>query len=341
MNPPKPFDILSQLAKYGLEQKVFLSDPKAILGFSSHVAREAERALADPALLHGQRVEAMFEALAVCLGEFTLLKREDTGSVFPKDEYIVPDFRVVLKDGEHWLVEVKNVYEEDPGKQERRLMSSAYRLKLSAYAAATGAQLKLAVFWARWGVWTLISPERLVDENGELTLNLFQAMKANELARLGDRSVGTKPPLRLRLVPDPEKTSPISEDGSVNFTIGNVKVYCGDDEIVDPVEREIAWIFMQHGEWEESGPTPIVDGEELLSLEFVWEPVERSNEGFEMIGSLSRMFARHFAEETVKGREVVQINAPLRPEWFESIVSDDYQSDNLPLWKFVLQPNFD
>lgn len=341
MNNPKPFDILDQFAKFGLAHKLSLREPDTASAFVKHAGAEVERALADPALLHGQRAEAMFEALAVSLGDFTLIKREDTGFVFPDEGFAVPDFRVVLNSGEQWLIEVKNVYEENPGEQRRRLMNSDYRRRLEAYSAATGAQLRLAVFWARWGLWTLVSPEKLVNEDGDLVLDMFQAMKANEMAAIGDRSVGTKSPLLLRLIPDPENTSPIGEDGSVQITIGSVEVYCGEKEIVDPVEKEIVWIFMQHGEWEETGPEAEVEGNILKAIQFRWEPQQHSEEGFDMIGSLSRMFSRHYAEATVENREVVQVRAPHRPEWLAPILSIDIQRAKLPLWVFVQQPNFE
>ena len=108
--------------------------------------------------------------------------------------------------------EVKNVYVEEPARQERQLMTRAYREKLEAYAAATGGQLKLAIYWARWAIWTLVSPERLADVDGILTLDMPTAMRANELGRLGDRTIGTRPPLRLQLIDDPHKTSPVAPD---------------------------------------------------------------------------------------------------------------------------------
>ncbi len=342
MKSPKPIDIMTEFSKFGLEQQISLRDPAALLKFSKHVADEAKRALADPILVHGQRAEAMFQALVVCLGEFKLLKKDDAGMVFPENNFEVPDFRVVLNDGENWLIEVKNFYNKDPRRQEKKFMTSAYHQKMTAYAEATGAQLKLAVFWARWEVWTLVSPDKLADKSGNVTLDIFQAMKANELARLGDKLIGTKFPLRLRLVANPEKTSPIGTDGFVTFVLGEVKVYCGETEVVNPVEREIAWIFMRYGRWALNKPHAEVDGNQLNAINFVWEPEEKvEDQEFEIIGSLSEMFVRHFAEATVKNNEVVQTNALHRPSWFESIVSNDCKSDQLPLWQFTILSNFD
>jgi hypothetical protein len=311
------------------------------LAFGAHVAAAVDQALSDPLLLHGQRVEAMFEALLVSLGDFQLLKSEDAGRIFAAKRFQVPDSRVVLKSGEQWLIEVKNVYEKNPFRQRRRLMTREYRQGLEAYAAATGAELKVAVFWARWLLWTLVSPGRLADVDGNVALAMQSALQASELGRLGDRTIGTRPPLRLWLTMDPARTSAIGADGMVESIIGDAALYCGDTEIVDRVEQQIAWMFMQHGEWPGSEATPIVDGDRLIAIEFRWEPEEQVNEGFEMIGTLSRMFSRHFAEQTVKGREVVQLRAPLRRGWFAPLIAPDHVSQALPLWRFQLRPSYE
>lgn len=86
----------------------------------------------------------------------------------------------------------------------------------------------------------------------------------------------------------------------------------------------------------------MIDGDRLVAIDFVWEPEVRSNEDedFEMVGTLSRMFSRHYAEQTIKDREVVQLRAPLRPGWFTPLVTPGYQCDALPLWRFQLSPSF-
>ncbi len=336
---PKPFDLLAELAKFGVERQISLRDPQATSAFTDFVGEALSGALSDPVLLYGQRTQAMFEALVVSLGGYSLLKAEDTGPVYPKERFRVPDFRVVLSDGTQWLVEVKNVYIEDASRQERLLMTRTYREKLENYATATGATLKLAVFWAKWGIWTLVSPERLVDGDGCLTLDMLSALRTNELGSLGDRMIGTRPPLRLRLTTEPERTSPIALDGKVCFTISSVQIFCGKDEILDPVEQQIAWIFLEYGEWDAAGPHALQEGNQLKAIEFQWEPVERRNEGFETIGTLSRMFARYYTERTVENRKVVQLLAPARPSWFAPLIKSDYKSKALPLWQFIQQPN--
>ena len=169
----KPFDLLSELAKFGLERGMSISHPDTISEFLTFAQSALSEAQSDSAVLHGQRVQAMFEAMLVSLGSFRLLKVEDSGPVHSDGSYAAPDFRIVLPDGQHWLVEVKNAYISDHRKQSRRFMTNGYREKLEKYALATGADLKLAVYWARWGIWTLVSPSRFVDSDGSVTLDML------------------------------------------------------------------------------------------------------------------------------------------------------------------------
>ena len=334
----KPFDLLAELAKFGLEYRISMNDPQAVPKFTTFVRGALCDALSDPALLYGQRTEAMFEAMLISLGGYSLLKTEDSGRVHPEERFQPPDFRVVLPDGTQWLIEVKNVYINDPRQQKRLLMTRTYREKLENYASVTGGQLKLAVYWARWGIWTLVSPKRLVDGDGNLTLDMETGIVENELGCLGDRMIGTRPPLRLRLETDPAKSSPVASDGTVKFTISGVRLYCGEDELLDPIDKEIAWIFMQYGEWKEIGdPLALLEGDLLTGIEFRWEPEERRNKGYEIVGTPSQMFCRYYSEQTMKDQEVVQLHAPLRPGWFAPLVTSDYKKKALPLWQFTFQ----
>lgn len=340
---PKPFDLMDQLGRFAAERGLPLGTPLARDAFTKHVYDAVKAGVSDQRLLHGQRVEAMFEALLVSLGQFKLLTREDGGHVFPEGEFIAPDFRVVLADGRHWLVEVKNVYEKDPFAQSRSLMNPHYYEKLRSYADATGAELKLAIYWAKWSVWTLVSPHRLLDVDGSLVLDMQAAMMVDELGALGDKSIGTRAPLRLRLVADPDRTSPIGPDGRALVVFGASEIWSENRLIRDNVEKDIAWALIQHGEWVEQEVVPIIEDGRLLAVEFSWAPREDQDDGkgFEFIGRLSRVFARHFATHTLDETGIVQLRAPLRPNWFAPLHQDGRRSDALPLWRFTLLPNYE
>ena len=331
-------NLLTELARFGLENKISITEPQAIPKFACFAANALAEALSNPALLHGRRTEAMFEALLVSLGSYRLLKSEDEGQVHPGNAFQAPDFRVVLPDGVQWLIEVKNAYVDDPLDQRKRFMTRDYRQKLENYASSTGGHLKLAVYWAKWRMWTLVSPEKFLDSNGNVILDLKSGMFENELGDLGDRFIFTRPPLTLRLEADPETTRPVSENGTLEFTIGDVRVYSEHKEILDPSEKEIAWMFMRFGNWPEIGPHPEFVHNQVMAIEFQWEPEEGNDQQQALIGTLSGMFSRYYAEQTLQDHQVMQLSAPLRPGWFAPLIASDYKSRTLPLSTMRLIP---
>lgn len=53
------FDILDELAKFGLKRAISLNDPQTVSEFSAYVSDAVAGALSNPALLHGQRTQAL------------------------------------------------------------------------------------------------------------------------------------------------------------------------------------------------------------------------------------------------------------------------------------------
>lgn len=336
----KPFDLLRELARFSEGNDINLNDASIRSAFGLHVEKAIDLALKDPALLQGQRAEAMFEALVISLGEFQLLKPEDSGRVFASERMQPPDFRVVLKDGTNWLIEVKNVYQPNAIHQRRRLLTRDYRKSLDRYATATGGTLKLAIFWARWSIWTLVDPERIDPGGGDLALDMMDALKMSELASLGDESIGIRAPLLLRLTMDPKRTSSIASNGTVHVTIGNAQIFSAGFELSNPSDQQIAWTVMQYGDWEMGEPKAVVEGDRLIALEFDCAPLKPSGQGFESVGFLSRLFARYYADKTMKEGEVIRIKVPAQLEWFQALRQKDGTA-RMPIWRFVLKPNQD
>ena len=59
--------------------------------------------------------------------------------------------------------------------------------------------------------------------------------------------IGTRPTLRFRVEADPATTSSLAPDGKAEFTVSGARFYCGEDEILDPIELKFAWLFMLYG----------------------------------------------------------------------------------------------
>ena len=217
---PKAFDLLAAAAAFAREHGIHINDPMLVERFVTDATPRLKAALGDTALIQGTRTENMFEAMVLSLGHFTLFKTEDVGRVHAAKTYRAPDFRVVLDDGDQWLIEVKNVRCEDPTTQ-RTTMSARYLASLQSYADAVGVPLRFAFYWSRWNMWTVVSPDHFRTSSGGLRIAMQQALMASELARLGDVSISTTPPLRLVLGAASDKPRKLSSDGLAEFTISS------------------------------------------------------------------------------------------------------------------------
>lgn len=330
---PKAFDLLAAIASFALEHGIALNDPSLVERFIADAGMRLNEALSDRALLHGSRVEKLFEATILSLGQYRLLKSEDVGRVQAAGGLRAPDFRIVLDDGDQWLVEVKNVRSEKPLKQVTR-MTASYLSSLQGYADMVGTPLKLAIYWSRWNLWTVISPDPFRRPNGGLRVKLEEAVMANELGRLGDMTIATKPPLRLVLGANTDMPRRMDADGMANFIIGSAKLFSGDVELLDPKDRQLAQTLLLYGDWPAEGPSAIMDDGNIVGVEFVAKPIEASDDGLDMIGTASRIFSSFYASQTIKGDEIVQLSGTATPEWFAPLAAWDFKRSKLPLWLF-------
>ncbi|TAX01965.1 hypothetical protein ELI07_32775 (plasmid) [Rhizobium leguminosarum] len=339
--PPKrqkAFDLLASVAVFARKNGIKLNDTTLVDRFMADAAPRLREALADPALIHGSRVERLFEATVLSLGQFKLLKTEDVGRVHAAETLRAPDFRIVFDDGGQWLVEVKNVRSTNPSRPELR-MSRKYLESVQSYADAVGTPLKLAIYWSAWRFWSVISPEHFRTRSGGLRVSMQEAMLASEFERLGENLIMTKPPLRLVLDAATEMPRSVSDEGLANFMIASARIYSRDVELTDPKDRKLAQVFLFHGEWKVEGPIALMEGDQIAGVEFVANPVEPTHQGWEGIGMASRIFSTFYAEQTIDGDQVIQLDGEPAPDWFAPLAKWDFKNSRLPLLLGVIKPS--
>lgn len=335
---PIRFDVFNAFDVFGQEEKISLRNPAAADGFVTRTRGSVERCLSNEAFLHGLRTERMFESLVASLGAIEILKQEDSGEIYVSDETLrVPDYRLVLGDGSHMLVEVKNFYQEDDPMQPFELAGDYFE-GLMRYSKAMGSNLLLAIYWAKWNIWTLVRPEafRIHEENR--ILSMPEAMKENHMASLGDYSIGTKFPLSLLMHADRTKPRFLGPDGSGTFTISKVEVYCAGQQITDPVERRIATHLMFYGRWNYETEAKIAN-DRIEAVEHRWIPVDDNEQGFEVVGSLSEMFSTFYRFATEEEGEVGRLRLDITPGSWGNLIPEDYKGKHLPLWRFRQEPS--
>src|SRR5687768_12069869 len=146
----KDFDLLARLAVFARAHSIPLTEPDIAERFAADVVPRVRAAVQDRNLIYGMRTERLFEALVISLGTFRVFKSEDNGVVHGAEGFRAPDFRVVMDNGEQWLIEVKNVHCDDPSDQVHE-MDPAYFASLRRYCDAVGVPLLVAHFWVSLG----------------------------------------------------------------------------------------------------------------------------------------------------------------------------------------------
>jgi hypothetical protein len=320
----------------GLSRIGDIDNPARIDDALRRVRVGIEQSVANPSRLHGRRVESMFEAMVASLGEVKLLKSEDSGDCYSRDEVRMPDFRVVTTEDIRLLVEVKSAA---PGAASKgfRLRASDV-LALERYAALAGGELRIALFWADLNYWTLVPASAFVPAGNKLRISIQDAMKANEMAVLGDVTVGTTPPLCMTLRAVDQITL---EDGAeeVPFTVKSVELECGGRKVEEPVEQRIAVFLMLNGDWEEQ-ETPLVEDGRVAGVRFAFAPIELppARQGFSMLGTLSSMFSHDYLVRSSSDTGVSEFRLDSSPGALGALIPEGYKGSALRLWRFILQP---
>lgn len=335
---PLRFEAFSLYATYGEKEEVSLKDPASIDAFAALMKQNAELAVANEAFLHGQRTEALFARIVVELGQFQVVKQEDAGEAFHTldEELLMPDFRIVLDDGKQMLVEVKNHYQGDQPTKEHR-EQTRYLDRLAAYATAMGCELRIATFWVKWNLWTLVPPSAFTRGDKYSVLSMARAQVMNEMGRLGDITIGTRSPLRLRVVADPSHTRTIDANGHATFTVGAWEVWSEDRKIELPLEQRIATYLILHGGWDIVHTNVETDGDLLVAVDHHMGLDEeyslQEENGFERVDALSSMISRRNRSSTGEA-EISAVKAKFLPGAAGALIPKDYKGIALPLWRF-------
>lgn len=295
----------------------------------------------NPIRLHGFRVQAMFSYLAAALGNCALITEEDSGTFFDAIGPLTrPDFRLITHDHQQMLIEVKNHHEKNV--PQPYAFKKSYLESVTGYAELMGLPLKFAIYWSRWNTWTLTDASRLSRKGEKTKLTFPDALKMSEMATLGDISVGTVPPLALRLYADATKPREVNDAGETRFTIGKTALYCGGKEITKPDEVRLAWMFMHYGRWTDCQQTAKIENHLLDFVELAVAPaVPTEDQGFEIVGAMSQIISKQYLDATSAGEKISSLSPQNDAHEFGAIIPPDYKGEALPLWRLSQKPNFE
>ena len=335
-NDADTFTVLPLLSDYAAAAGLSLMDDRSILSFTERLTQSLRTHLKNPARIYGLRTEAMFAYVAAALDRCQLITQEDAGTFFARAPSMRrPDFRVITRDKEEFLVEVKNFHQGNPLAPYK--VAGDYATSLQRYAKLMRRRLMLAVYWSRWGIWTLVDFAHL-SLGGYLAMG--DALRKNEMGLLGDCMVSTVPPLSLRFTADPTKPRTIHEDGHGACTIGRADLCANGQVIEDALEKKLAWFFMLYGQWTEiEQPANVKDGK-LEYFEITANPPEPpEGQPFSSLGFLSQMISRQYVDITSEGSDVKSLTPHREPENLGVLIPKDYKGEVLKLWRFQMLPN--
>lgn len=352
-DPSAPLEALRlySLLETRSEAATVVADAERVNAFVANLSSGLTESLANPGRLHGVQTQAMFQSMIVGLGGINLIKEEDVGEFFFDDadgHVRLPDFRLVPRDGQHLLVEVKVVAPKNVrGPHRLRAVDVA---ALRHYAELTGARLLLAHYWSAWNLWTLADSAAFNVRDGKLIVDMETAMLASELGLLGDAIIATVPPLTFSILADesaPQQITPSdsADETEIAFRIGGVELSAGGQVLTDDIELRIAWFLIQFGGWKLTKHVSL-NSDGLRRIDLAHAPEEPApGQPFQTVGPLSSMYSAMFrlATQTEDGR-VLGMRHDVTPGILTELIPSDYfdRSDRaLRLWRFNLQPPTD
>jgi Holliday junction resolvase len=317
--------------------KVPVDDPARVGAVIERFRRGLGGAFSAPSRLYGWQVQVLFKEMVAALGDVALLKDEDVGDFYFEGEQIkVPDYFVATRTGRTLLIEVKNCRSNGTFS-----ISSGEMMGLRQYQKlARRGDMRHAVYWSKWNMWTLIDPANLtLSESRREHISLGNAVKQNDMDSLGDFMVGTTPPLTFTVRTDLSQPHHIDEGGMAEFTIGGVEFRCAGRVLEDKVETRLAWFFMLYGSWPTSDSVEVVE-REVRSISFEAAPqIPAEGQDFQILGPLSSMFSARFNAATLGDDSAVRaLGANTEPGLLGALIPEGYRSTRLPLWRIRVQP---
>lgn len=160
---------------------------------------------------------------------------------------------------------------------------------------------------------------------------------------LGDKLIGTRPNLELKLWTDLALTKKINDRGTYQIVFKSFEFLCNDVVLVEKIEQNIAIYLMQFGNWISEEPRALIEDGQLKCIEHICHPTEEKLEdyekdGFVIIGTLSQMATAYYKFLTSPEGQVERIYPESDTVKLGLTIPENYKGKQLPLWIFSVFP---
>lgn len=295
-----------------------------------NIVNESLKKTANPIFIHGKQTEKMFSYVVSCMPECVLIKQEDAGFLFSNDRIKIPDYRVLLKNKSQMLIEVKNHHTKNKLKKYQIKTDELQELNNYAYLMQT--ELKIAIYWSNLQVWTLVCPDKFINNGNKSYIDFKTAIENNEMSILGDYWLATTPPLELRMHVKEKELLPNRIDGFIS----KVELYANNNLIVDQHEKSIAFNLILFGSWQDDLYVETINNSRCIVSTI--NPIQKSNEQFDMIGAMSSIISRKFKYLTSNIQDLTPVPIKIKSEnLFIDIDIENYKGKVLQLWRFHVE----
>lgn len=278
--------------------------------FLSAVKSSVKKHRLDKRLLYGKRTEQMFAYIAGALGKCALVQHTDAGKAATVNpEVRLPDYQIVTRDDNRFLVEVKNCYGD------KLFLTSKYIKSITNYASLLRQDVKLAVYWCQLRLWTLTSIDKIPVHHGKYIFSMDEAAKKNEMSILGDVIIfPIDHPVTVHLFFDQDAPQTF-EGTTARGKVKEVKIECSGKFVENEFEREVVMFFLTYGAWSMSDATGFLKDGRLEHGEIKYRLVDAPDDSYHLvaIGTLSGMYSVKYETLTGSGGGVTAFAPKLDP----------------------------
>ncbi|MBU4284278.1 MAG: DUF2031 domain-containing protein [Nanoarchaeota archaeon] len=336
------YELLAKLAnQYKLDINKDEDVEKILTLFKSRVEELGK----SPTFVYGKRLENAFFEMVKALDSVKFIKEEDTQKVYSELDFKIPDYKIVSKDEEIFLVEVKNFTSvastKNINKHTEYTLTQKYWNQLKIYSELFSIPVKIVIFWRNWELWTLNDLDEFKSVGVKRKIKLFEAFSYSKMYKLGDKLIGTKSPLVFRLIMEPKPLDIDKPSMKVVSKIIDVQMCSEENVIRDKEISRFAYLLFWFGKWKQEGPFPVIKDNTFHGMEYIAKPIEEtSRQGFEMIATLSMMYMNMYHLLTYREVGLPNIYPKGELPTIAKIIPENPFDRGLPLWIFTMVPSF-
>lgn len=333
------------LAKLANQYKLDINKDEDVEKILTLFKTRVEELGKSPTFVYGKRLENAFFEMVKSLDSVKFIKEEDTQKVYSELDFKIPDYRIISKDEEIFLVEVKNFASvtstKNINKHTEYTLTQKYWNQLKTYSELFSIPVKIVIFWRNWGLWTLNDLDEFKSVGVKRKIKLFEAFKHSQMYKLGDKLIGTKSPLVFRLIMEPKLLNIDKPSRKVVSKIIDVQMCSEENVIRDKEISRFAYLLFWFGKWKQEGPFPVIKDNTFRGMEYIAKPIEETRgQGFEIIATLSTMYMNMYHLQTYRKEGLPNIYPKGELPPIAKIIPENPFHRELPLWIFTLVPSF-